>query len=328
VPGPPFGSLSAEIVGREDVVPTTADATIVSLNAPDKYVRIRTIPLVPEAVTGAGMPIPDANVIYSLGSNPEESARLLRQSDELLVDSALLIDWTGLGKGQSAIDLGCGPRGILELLAGRVTPTGRVVGLDANPEHVAMAWGFISEHGLQGVEVITGDARDTHLPSDAFDVVNARTLLVNVPQPESVVAEMVRLAKPGAWVTLMEPDAEHVLCYPPEPAFDRLCEIFQQVFTRNGADSRVGRRVPEMLRNAGTEVLRVEVRAQLYPPESTRRTVRLDLVRSMRPMILDLELATPAELDEWDAKARAHLQDPRTVSMVGVMFMAAARKPM
>jgi hypothetical protein len=42
-----------------------------------------------------------------------------------------------------------------------------------------------------------------------------RTLLVNLPDPAAVAAEMVRLAKPGGWVASMEPDTEYVRCYPP-----------------------------------------------------------------------------------------------------------------
>ena len=91
---------------------------------------------------------------HALGSSPGETARLLRQADELAPDSAALLDRVGLRPGQSAIDLGCGPRGILELLAERVSPGGRVVGVDANPAHVAMATEFATERGLRGVEIM------------------------------------------------------------------------------------------------------------------------------------------------------------------------------
>jgi len=47
--------------------------------------------------------------------------------------SARLLDRTGLAGGQSAIDLGGGPSGIIDLLAERVAPGGRVVGVDADP---------------------------------------------------------------------------------------------------------------------------------------------------------------------------------------------------
>src|SRR5215469_3042416 len=101
----------------------------------------------------------DATAVYALGSSPGESARLQRQAEELAADSAALLDRAGLRPGQSAIDLGCGPRGILDLLAGRAGPAGRVVGLDADPAHTAMAAEFAAARGLSGVEIITGDAR-------------------------------------------------------------------------------------------------------------------------------------------------------------------------
>jgi FtsJ-like methyltransferase len=52
--------------------------------------------------------------------------------NELVLDSRDLLDRVGLRPGHAVIDLGCGPRGILDLLAERVAPAGRVVGLDAD----------------------------------------------------------------------------------------------------------------------------------------------------------------------------------------------------
>ena len=143
------------------------------------------------------VPGQESNVVYPLGSSPGESARLQRQANELAADSAALLDRVGLRPGHSVIDLGCGPRGILDLLAKRVSPAGRVVGLDADPAHTAMAAEFAARRGLSGVEVIRADAGRTGLPPASFDLVHTRTLLVNLPEPATVAAEMVRLAKPG-----------------------------------------------------------------------------------------------------------------------------------
>jgi SAM-dependent methyltransferase len=180
---------------------------------------------------------------------------------------------------------------------------------------------------LDGREIITADARNTGLPAGSFDLVHARTLLVNLPDPASVAAEMMRLARPGGWVASMEPDTEHALCYPPHPAFDRLRDNFTEAFRRNGADPRIGRRVPELLRQAGLQEVAVEARVQMYRPGNTRRTVRLDLVRAMRPQVLEMRLASAAELDELDAAARAHLTDPHTIVMSGLLFLTWGRKP-
>jgi len=275
----------------------------------------------------AGVTGLDASTVYPLGSSRGESARLRRQAEELAADSAALLNRIGLLPGQSAIDLGCGPRGILDMLAERVAPAGRVVSLDADPVHTAMAAEFAAARGLSGVEIITGDAMSTGLPAGSFDLVHARTLLVNLPEPAEAAAEMTRLARPGGWVASTEPDTEHALCYPPHPAFDRLRDIFTVAFRRNGADPWIGRRVPELFRQAGLEHVGVEARVQMYPHGNSRRTIRLDLVQSMRPQVLEMGLATGTELDDLDAAARAHLDDPHTVVMSGLLFLTWGRKP-
>ena len=168
----------------------------------------------------------DPSAVYALGTSPGESAGLQRQADELAPDSRDLLDRVGLRPGHTVIDLDCGPRGILDMLAGRVAPIGRVVGLDADPAHTAMATEFAAGRGLSGVQIMTADARRTGLRPGSFDLVHARTLLVNLPDPADVAAEMARLARPGGWVASTEPDTEHGRCYPPHPAFDRLCDIF------------------------------------------------------------------------------------------------------
>lgn len=269
----------------------------------------------------------DPNAVYPLGSSSGESARLQRQAEELAADSAALLDRVGLRPGQHAIDLGCGPRGILDMLAERVVPAGRVVGLDSDPAHAAMAAEFAAARRLTGVEIITADARNTGLPAGSFDLVHARTLLINLAEPADAAAEMMRLARPGGWVASLEPDTEHALCYPPHPAFDRIRDIFTAAFRRNGADPWIGRRVPELFRQAGLQQVEFQARVQMYPHGNSRRTVRLDLVRAMRPQVLEMGLATPAELDELDAAARAHFDDPRTIVMSGLLFLTWGRKP-
>jgi SAM-dependent methyltransferase len=269
----------------------------------------------------------DAADVYALGSNPEETARLRRQSEELRPQSVELLDRIGLLPGQSAIDLGCGPSGILNLLSAAVSPGGRVVGLDADPAHTAMAIHYVGELGLSNVELVTADARLTGLPTGSFDLVHARTLLITIPEPAQVIAEMVRLARPGGWVASQEPDVEHALCYPALPAWDRMREIFRASFGRSGADLHIGRRLTELYRQAGLDDIEVAVHAPAYPAGHSRRTLLPDLVRSLRPIIVGLGLSGEPELAELDRAVREHLADPRTLMMPHLLVVARGRKP-
>src|SRR5579863_7296095 len=112
-------------------------------------------------------PAYDAAEVYALGADTDEAARRQRQSEELLPEARALLGRLrelGLRPGQTAIDVGCGPRGILDLLAEAVGPDARIVGLDADPAHVAAARQYATRHGFANVEVLAGDARRTGLP--------------------------------------------------------------------------------------------------------------------------------------------------------------------
>ncbi len=267
---------------------------------------------------------PDPVQVYALGADPEESARLRRQSAELRPEGEALLTRVGLGPGQAAADLGCGPGGILGLLSAAVSPGGQVVGVDANPAHVAMAAECATRSGLANVEVIEGDARHTGLPGGGFDLVHARTLLVTVPKPAEV---MVRLARPGGWVASQEPDCGHALCHPPLAAWDRLQEIFLAGFSRSGADPFLGRRLLELYRQAGLTAVEVMVHASTYPAGHSRRTVIPDLVRSLHPVIVERGLAGERELAELDQVVRRHLADPGTLMMPHLLVAVWGQKP-
>lgn len=267
-----------------------------------------------------------ATAVYALGDDTGETARLRRQSEELRPEALALLSRIGLRPGQAAIDLGCGPAGTLGPLADAVSPGGRVVGLDANATHAAAARRYAADLGLANVEVLAGDARRTGLPTSSFDLVHSRTLLVTIPEPAEVVAEMTRLARPGGWVASQEADAGFALCHPPLPAWDRLWSLFHASFGRMGADLHLGRRLPELFRAAGLADVEATVHASSYPVGHSRRTVIPDLVRSLHPVILDLGLADERELADVDAAVRLHLADPRTLMMPHLLVTACGRK--
>ena len=145
---------------------------------------------------------------YLLGHSANEEERLRRQPQELALDSKRLLDQLDIRPGDQAIDIGCGPQGILDLLSEQVGPKGKVVGLERNESTVRLARKFVAEHQLRNVEVLEADAKSTSLPRASFDLVHARLVLVNVPEPERVVEEMIALARPGGVVASHEADWE------------------------------------------------------------------------------------------------------------------------
>ncbi len=265
---------------------------------------------------------------YTLGTNPGERARLQRQADEMASHTLALLDHAGLGPGGRALELGCGPAGSIELLAKRVGPSGTVTAVDVDPAHVSLARRFVADRGLHNVEVVESDARATGLPSGSFDLVHARLLLVNIPCPEQVVVEMVRVVKPGGWVVTDEADAGTSVCYPPHDAWDRLRAILHEAYRCDGADLLVGRKLTAMLRGAGLVEVGADARADVYPEGHPRRPILADLVRSMREKVVDRGIVAADELADLDLAVREHLADPGTLAMPCLYFLAWGRKPL
>jgi ubiquinone/menaquinone biosynthesis C-methylase UbiE len=159
--------------------------------------------------------------LYLLGHSYDEERRLKKQAEELRQESARMFDRIGIEKGNRAIDLGCGPQGVLDLLSERVGPAGQVVGVERDRGSVAEARRFVADRALRNVSVIERDAAAAAIPEGSLDLVHARLLLVNVPHAESVVQEMIRLACPGGVVASHEADYLPHLCDPPLRAWDR-----------------------------------------------------------------------------------------------------------
>jgi hypothetical protein len=59
----------------------------------------------------------------------------------------------------------------------------------------------------------------------------------------------------------------------------------------------------------------------------TRRTILIDLVRSMRPYVAELKLATDQELEHLFTDAVTHLENPDTIVMPNLLFLVSGRKP-
>lgn len=265
--------------------------------------------------------------IYLLGSSTREKERLRKQVQELEGEARWLLDQLQIRPGARVLDFGCGPQGVLGLLSERVGPTGTVVGLDKNEGFVASARKYVAEQRLTNVEVVQRDARATALPKEWFDVVFCRLLLVNVPQPEQVVEEMVSLLRPGGVIASHEADYLPHRCDPPSPAWDRLFELFQAYSRAKGVDLFVGRRTHRMLRDAGIVGLQVNPVLHVYPHGHNRRSIFLDFIQNTRHELVRDGFARDEELDELTQDLTRHLDDPSTLVVSHSFFQVWGRKP-
>lgn|SRR5262245_19189270 len=263
---------------------------------------------------------------YVLGYRPEEQERLQQQAQQLAHESGWLFDQIGLASGAKVVEIGCGPHGCLELLAERVGLTGQVVGIERSQDAVDLARKLINERSLSNVEVFCRDARSTELPRSEFDLATARLVLVNVPEPQKILAEAVALVRPGGWVAFHEADWIAHVCDPPSATWTRIVELFVAYSERNGIDPFIGRKLPRLLREAGVVDIRVNPIFHVYPPGHPRRRILLEFAENLSERILTQKLAGEPELMELKDALWHHIEDPGTLVVSHLFFQAWGRK--
>ncbi len=103
-------------------------------------------------------------------------------------------------KGQSALDIGCGPGAILQILAKQGW---QVTGIDTDPENLDKA----SKHAS---EVIQGNVIDVlpELPDEQYDLVMALELIEHMPKPLGIsfIEQVSRILKPGGELLISTPN--------------------------------------------------------------------------------------------------------------------------
>lgn len=96
------------------------------------------------------------------------------------------------------LDVGCGSGRYLDLM--RALGWSRVVGVDIAASAVALARSALD------VEAYAGELEDIGFPTASFDAVSLSHTLEHVPDPVRLLAEVRRVAKPGARIVIVVPN--------------------------------------------------------------------------------------------------------------------------
>ncbi len=264
---------------------------------------------------------------YVLGSSEGERARLIQQARMYLPETTALLDRAGPPPGGRAVDVGCGPLGILDLLAERVGPSGEVVGLERDAATAAQARAVIADKGLKNVRIAQGDAETKASELGQFDFVHARLVLITVPNPHEVLRQMVALARPGGVVAVQDVDLLTLLCEPPHPAWDALKEAFLTLRGETGQDSSIGRRLYGMLRAEGLADVDVRVHGWVHRPGDEHPSQLPEMSRSIWRRVVERGLYSDGQMTELVAALERHLAEPSTIALRSLLFQVWGRKP-
>jgi ubiquinone/menaquinone biosynthesis C-methylase UbiE len=142
---------------------------------------------------------------YILGHSQDEISRLMRQAAILRPFTERLLRNAKIERGMRVLDLGCGAGDVSMLAAELVGPSGSVVGIDRNPQVVALASNRAQTAGL-GQIAFRGVPLDAFSCLDRFHCVIGRYVLVHQANPVDFLRTAAGFVRPGGIIALHEVD--------------------------------------------------------------------------------------------------------------------------
>lgn len=166
----------------------------------------------------------------------------------LLSAKSAMLSQLRLDRARTALDVGCGLGDDVIEMARRLPPGGKVTGIDSSQAMIGRAR---HRAGQSGADVCfeTGDAASLPFADASFDACRAERLLIHVPGPQQVIAEMTRVTRAGGRIAALEPDVGDVVVDHPDP--DTTGIIMRTFAVGAVAHGRIGRLLPRMFRWAG-----------------------------------------------------------------------------
>jgi SAM-dependent methyltransferase len=265
-----------------------------------------------------------------LGGTQTEQQRLIAQAQGLEGPTRWMLDRIDLKPGLRAVDVGCGPIGIMNLLSERVGADGIVIGVEREPRFFDMARAEQRRRGLLNVELVNADALNTGLDKNSYDFVHERLVLINIPlvAQQAVLKEMLSLLKPGGTIAIQEFDFVSFACDPDHPSwnvlFNTWCDAFEDA---GGGNLFIGRSLARLLRSAGAENVRIHAHANLPQVGEYQRTHILSLIESTHELMVGPGKLSAAELRDHMAALAKHLADPKTTLIDRLVVQAWGTKP-
>lgn len=182
-----------------------------------------------------------------------------------------------LASVESVLDVGCGQGHWGRLLDVVTAAHATTVGLDFEPDWVAEAARQAQTTGLAGrFRYVEGSGSSLPFRDGSFDLVTCQTVLIHVPDPQSVIAEMVRVTKPGGLVLAAEPNNRAGLLVEEAPALDFGSDAPARRLTfyltcargkvaLGEGDNSVGDRVPGYFAAAGLQFIQTFLSDRTWP---------------------------------------------------------------
>jgi precorrin-6B methylase 2 len=136
------------------------------------------------------------------------AAWLEREEREREERTDLLLTALQLKPGMVVADIGAGTGYLARRMAPAVSPGGKVLAVDVQPEMLAILRSTVRQTGLTQIQPLLGAEDDVRLPASTVDMAIMVDVYHELAFPYEVLASIVRALKPGGQLVFVEYRAE------------------------------------------------------------------------------------------------------------------------
>jgi SAM-dependent methyltransferase len=230
----------------------------------------------------------------------------------------------GLKPGMRVADIGCGVGQVTVDLAQLVGPTGHVVGVDVSRAQLGQAHRLADQLQLANVSWVEASGGSTGLPSGSFDLVYCRFLLLHLVEPESALAEMHRLLRPGGILVCEDGDVTSAGSEPPS-ALGAFAELFGALGPTRQVDYTLGRRLYQMVITAGFASADIAFNQPAYARGEEKRLLELSVAEA-GPALVEAGILAPQDLRNVLLSMTLAAMDEAVVAIMPRMAQVSAIK--
>ena len=214
------------------------------------------------------------------------------------------------------LELGCGVGAELALLHEN-RPGARLTGVDLSLHQLAAARSALSGPLTAGrVRLLAADAAILPFATACFDQVITIWLLEHVPRARQVLAEALRVLKPGGLLCCTEVDNRSLVFTPEIPAIRDWWALLNDRQRALGGDPNVGARLVDWAKALGADKIRSQTTAVISSRlRPSRRRIELTYLRNLllsaAPALKETGAVSDTDIRALRAAFARARQDPR-----------------
>lgn len=226
-----------------------------------------------------------------------------------------------ISKGHIVLDVGCGPASDTIALSELVGSTGRVIGIDHDPEMVADANQRANQAGVADfVEHRQGNGLKLPFDDNTFNSCRSERVFQHVAEADQLLAEMIRVTKPGGSIVVLDGDYSTIGTSTQYNDMDMrlrdtLCQTIKNPY--------VGRKLYTMMALAGLQEVEANPQPFTFSDYTVWKSLLLDIAI---PQGLELGIWTQAEIDQYHSDLQ-QLHEQSAFYAHATYILSSGRKP-